>query len=282
MKNLVSFITAAALIGVSSPQVLAHGDEDEHHSANSYSRSVPQTYPGSPGYPAANQNLGGFGAYTGYWNQNQQQHEVLKRAGQQLDQLQAQGLVSPQEHAMLEAQMQLDHAAYDGQPLPSGFGYTASDPYVNPAVQGVLQRLANTWGMVPPGSSAGVFPPAQSGGFRHTMQDALSGNTYGHSHQGGMAGLGASAPFGNYVNYWNKNPQQHQVLRRSEQEAHELLRQGIITPQEHAILDAQWQADHAAYDGRQLPQNFNYGFQSPYVNPSVPGILQKLGAYWKF
>ncbi len=278
MKNLVSFIVAATFIGVSSPQVLAHGDEDEHHSGSSY--SVPQTYPGTPGYPAANQYMGSFGTYTGYWNQNQQQHQVLRRAGQQLDQLQAQGLISAQEHAMLEAQMQLDHAAYDGQPLPGGFGYTASGPYVNPAIQGVLQRLANTWGMGIPGSPVGGAAPAQAGGFRHTMQDALSGNTYGHSHHGMTAGLGASGRFGNYLNYWNQNPQQHQMLRRSEQEAHELLQQGIITPQEHAILDAQWQADHAAFDGRPLPQNFNYGFQSPYVNPSVPSILQKLRANW--
>jgi len=283
MKRIMPLIIATALVGAYAGQsVLAHGDEDEHHGGNAYPQqySAPQTYPNT-GFnnQFAGSSAGGFGSYTGYWSQNSQQHEVFRRAGQQLDQLQAQGLISPQEHAMLEAQMQLDHAAYDGQPLPQGFGYNSANPFVNPAVPGILQRLAGTWGMGAANPSLGA--PGQTGGLRHAMNDALSGNTYQHGHQPMATNFGGSGgQFGNYLNYWNQNPQEHQLLRRSEREAHELLEQGIITPQEHAMLDAQWQADHAAYDGRPLPQNLNYGFQTPYANPGVAGVLQKLRTYW--
>ncbi|MBX9770133.1 MAG: hypothetical protein K2X29_02110 [Candidatus Obscuribacterales bacterium] len=282
IRTLLICVLSSAFAGQSA---LAHGDEDEHHGGvSTQSYTAPQAYPNAPSgvynqLPSA--NFGRFGSYTGYWNQNQQQHEVLRRAGQQLDQLQAQGLISPQEHAMLETQMQLDHAAYDGQPLPQGFGYSSANPFVNPAVPGVLQRLAGTWGMGAANPSLGA--PGQTGGLRHAMNDALAGNNYPHTHGSQPMATnfgGSTGQFGNYLNYWNQNPQEHQLLRRSEREAHELLEQGIITPQEHAMLDAQWQADHAAYDGRPLPRNLNYGFQTPYANPGVASVLQKLRTYW--
>lgn len=284
MKANGLILLAVSCLTLTSTPVLAHGDDDHHGTS---------TTPGytAPTAPAGNYGAGhhqrsrypNFGRYTNYWNQHSNEHAALLRAEREADQLAAQGLITQQEHALLDAQLQADHAAFDGQSLPNGFGYNfQSSPYVNPAVPGILQRLANTWGVRGTGTFGAVPQAGNIGGVRHAVTDAVSGNAPGHVHQTPMyqPGLGTSGAFGAYTTYWNQHPQDHQALQRSEREAHQLLQQGVITPQEHALLDAQWQADHAAYDGRALPTKLGYNFQSPYVNPGVQGVLQKLRSYW--
>ncbi len=282
--NTLFLLLTSAIAGFAMMPALAHGDEDQDHHGHGTSTAPGYTTPSSSGYNY--QQFGGypsFGRYTNYWNQHSQEHTALRRAEREADQLAAQGLITPQEHALLHAQWQADHAAYDGRALPNNFGYNfQSSPYVNPAVPGILQRLTNTWGMGAAGTYGAVPQAGNTGGVRHAVTDALSGNVPSHVHQAPdyQPGLAPGGAFGSYTNYWNEHQQDHQVLRRSEREAHELLEQGIITPQEHALLDAQWQADHAAYDGRALPNNSGYNFQSPYVNPAVQGVLGKLRSYW--
>lgn len=280
-SNKLIMLLAGVMAGVGvTTAALAHDDDDDHHGT-----SAPPVYATSSGH--SDLQSGGypnFAGYKSYWTQHAQEHELLRRAEREADQLATQGLISQQEHALLDAQWQADHAAYDGRQLPNNFNYTfQSSPYVDPAVPGVLQRLAGTWGMGAAQTyGGGAVPQAgTNGGVVHAVTDAMSGNASGHLHQ--APGYQSPAPgggLGSYTRYWDQHQQDHQVLRRSEREAHELLEQGVITPQEQALLDAQWQADHAAYDGRELPTTFGYRFQTPYVTPGVQGVLAKLRSHW--
>ncbi|MBX9685690.1 MAG: hypothetical protein K2X27_03245 [Candidatus Obscuribacterales bacterium] len=82
-----------------------------------------------------------------------------------------------------------------------------------------------------------------------------------------------------YNSYWQQHPQDHMALEQAEQKYHQLVAQGVLTPQEHASLDAQLQAQHARSDA--LQNNFNtYG--NPYINQQMPGIINKLRGYFGF
>lgn len=83
-----------------------------------------------------------------------------------------------------------------------------------------------------------------------------------------------------YNSYWQQHPQEHLALEQAEQKYHQLVAQGILTPQEHALLDAQLQAQHAQSDAR-LQTNFNTNGY-PYINQQIPGIISKLRTYFQF
>lgn len=156
----------------------------------------------------------------------------LKRQEKQIHKLQRRGLVSPQQHAATDAQLQQQHQMQDATQL------------------GRHQRRRNgSW--------------QQQRNWQSTWLNQRSPN-YGY--------------YQTYNQYWQQHPQEHQALEQAEQKYHQLVAQGVLTEQEHALLDAQLQAQHAQADGR-LQNNFNtYGY--PYVNQQIPGIINKLRRYW--
>lgn len=77
-----------------------------------------------------------------------------------------------------------------------------------------------------------------------------------------------------YQTYFQKHPTDHRVLEQSEAQYHELLRQGRITQQEHAILDAQLRAQHNQQDAGVQANFSRYGY--PYANRKMPRLLNKL------
>jgi hypothetical protein len=157
----------------------------------------------------------------------------LKRQEKQIHKLQRQGLVSPQQHAATDVQLQQQHQMLDSTQF------------------GQYQRRRHGGG--------------QQGNRQSTWLNQRNPN-YGY--------------YQTYNQYWQQHPQEHRALEQSEQKYHQLVAQGVLTEQEHAMLDAQLQAQHAQADGR-LQNNFNtYGY--PYVNQQIPGIINKLRTYWGF
>ncbi len=117
--------------------------------------------------------------------------------------------------------------------------------------------------------------------------------------------LAANDP--NY-NYWQQNPSQYQSLWQSQQNPN-LVNQGVISPQEQALLNAQMQAyqqqmngnvnPYGSYNDPYAAQNpygyTNYsggtagnalnglsgnGMSSPFISAAMPGILQRLAGYF--
>lgn len=111
--------------------------------------------------------------------------------------------------------------------------------------------------------------------------------------------------------YWNAHPNEYQSLWRSQAEMDSLLGGGIISPQEKAMLEAQFAAygqpanlgnlgingqipygqvpfgqDPYAYANYPATNNgilgnlLNGGNSNPYVNGAMPGLLQRLAGYW--
>lgn len=159
--------------------------------------------------------------------------QSLKRQEKQIHKLQRQGFVSPQQHAVTDAQLQQQNQMQDV------------------AQFGRHQRRGH----------GGL----QQSNWQSSWLNQRSPN-YGY--------------YQTYNRYWQQHPQDHRALDQAEQKYHQLVAQGVLTPQEHAQLDAQLQAQHVQADSR-VQNNFNtYG--NPYVNQQIPGIVNKLRAYWGF
>ena len=116
--------------------------------------------------------------------------------------------------------------------------------------------------------------------------------------------------------YWRQNPSEYQSLWRSQQELDALIKNGVISANDKALLEAQMAAyalqqqnqyanainynngygygQNVDYS-RQSPYNYNNqnggllnnllggttgNASTPYVNSALPGILQRLASYW--
>lgn len=157
----------------------------------------------------------------------------FKRQEKQVHKMERQGLVSPQQHAAVDAQLQNQHQVQDA--MQSG------------------RHRGRKWG------------GWRQGNWQSTWVNQANPN-YGY--------------YQTYNQYWQQHPQEHRALEQAEQKYHQLVAQGVLTPQEHALLDAQLQAQHSQADSR-LQTNFNsYGY--PYVNQQIPGIVNKLRGYFGF
>lgn len=106
-----------------------------------------------------------------------------------------------------------------------------------------------------------------------------------------------------YYNYWNQNPAQYQGFLQSQQNLPGLVSQGVITPQEQALLAQQMAAYQQQMNGgygNPYAQN-PFGYTSypggngavgnfingiagnggnPFINAAIPGLLQRLAGYW--
>lgn len=304
MRKVSIVALAAAAISVAVLPALAHGGEDEDHDQHS-----PSGY-GIPGYGTGKQ-LPGYTqtqwgqSYRNYWDQHPQEHTTLLQSENQLHALLQNGVITQQEHQMLDQQLQVDHAVFDGrQPSPFVQSY-AGQPLINPMMPSLLQRIHTHLGQAPGGYpvapgmySSGTYPVQAPGhtndprynqghnnSLGHQLKDAVNSNWqgggpgYGTGSQPGYAQLAGGWSQG-YRSYWSSHPQEHTALLRSESEIHSLVQQGLISPQEHQLLDQQWQVDHAVFDNRQATpfvQNYN---GSPYVSPMMPELMEKLSRYF--
>lgn len=127
---------------------------------------------------------------------HQDEHDQLRAQHRQIHELVDDGVISPQEHAALDARLRAEHRAFH-----QGYG--------------------------------GYF------------------NGYGYpGYYNGNQGYYGSSWYNS--GWWNPNRNahraEHRILNAEHRDIHRLVRQGLISPQEHAAIDARLEAQHEQND----------------------------------
>ncbi|HEY9682463.1 MAG TPA: hypothetical protein V6C86_12855 [Oculatellaceae cyanobacterium] len=186
-----------------------------------------------------------------------QKHEVHDAANA--------GLISPQQHQMLDMQRNAQHAALDnGYQANSGYsgagGYPVNGVYsssgypLNGVNGGYAGGGGNAYSLPGYAGNGHINDPAINPGHNnsigHRIGDALNGNT--SINQGMYAAPYGAAPYGygnqNYATGYTTNG--HELLRQERHQVHDMANQGLISPLQHQQLDQQRHNQHDSMDGK--------------------------------
>ena len=160
-------------------------------------------------------------------------HTTMRAEHQQVHDLANQGIISPEEHQQLDAQLKADHRFFHQN--TSGNGY---QNYISP--QGYYGN-----------GSSGYYPQNYDGNSSNGYypQSYSSGSYSGYAPQNYYSSSSGGYP-------WNQHRSQHQALKSAHRDVHELIREGVISPQEHAAIDAQLKGEHAQLHSGYNQNNF--------------------------
>lgn len=158
-------------------------------------------------------------------------HTELRAEHDQVHDLVGQGAITQDEHRQLDAQLRAEHRDFHQNINGNSYqNYATPQNYYTNNSSGYYPQSYNSAGY------SGYYPQSynNSAYSGYDNQRYNSGNAYP----------------------WNEHRSQHQSLKSVHRDVHQLVRDGVITPQEHAALDAQLKADHSQSHARYAQNNF--------------------------